>query len=78
MTPQKGIEIQEFYQVMDDSRYDAMQWIKENTPKTQGLFLTIIMVGVLWVCAAPTISAVDPQYLALSREFNDSHLPGTA
>jgi hypothetical protein len=73
MTPQKGIEIQEFYQVMDDSRYDAMQWIKANTPEN-ARFVSDDNYGWWFSGFAqrPTISAVDPQYLALSREFKDS------
>lgn len=73
MTPQKGIEIQEFYQVMDDSRFGAMQWIKENTPEN-ARFVSDDNYGWWFSGFAqrPTISAVDPQYLALSREFNDS------
>ncbi|NLE06382.1 MAG: hypothetical protein GX638_16475, partial [Crenarchaeota archaeon] len=31
LTPSKGIEMQEYYQIMNEPLYDAMQWIKANT-----------------------------------------------
>ncbi len=73
MTPDKGIEIQEFYQVMSNPLYDAMEWVKVNTPEN-AKFVSDANYGWWFSGFAqrPTISAVDPQYLALSREFNSS------
>jgi hypothetical protein len=70
MTPYKGIEIQKFYQVMSNPLYDAMNWAKENTPEN-ARFVSDANYGWWFSGFAqrPTISAVDPQYLALSREF---------
>ncbi len=70
MTPFKGIEIQKFYQVMNNPLYDAMNWVKENTPEN-ARFVSDANYGWWFSGFAqrPTISAVDPQYLALSREF---------
>ena len=70
MTPQKGIEIQTFYQVMSTPLYEAMQWAKQNTPEN-AKFVADALYGWWFSGFAerPTLSAVDPQYLALAREF---------
>ena len=69
-TPNVGIAQVNFFQVMNKSEYEAIQWINNNTP-----------VGSVCVADAefgwwlsgfaqrPTLSAVDPQYLILEREF---------
>jgi hypothetical protein len=73
MTPAQGITVQSFYQVMDKPGYQAIQWAKENTP-TGSVFVSDALYG-WWLggfAQRPTLSAVDPQYLTLAREFNAS------
>jgi hypothetical protein len=68
-TPSEGITVQSYYQLMNQPKYDAIQWSKNNTP-TNALFLTDAQYG-WWFggfAQRPTISAVEPQYLTNSRE----------
>jgi len=70
LTPWEGTRVQGFYQVMDNPSYDAMQWARENTPQGS-VFVSDALYG-WWFggfAQRPTLSAVDPQYLTLSREF---------
>ena len=70
LTPWEGMRVQGFYQVMDNPSYDAMQWARENTPQGS-VFVSDALYG-WWFggfAQRPTLSAVDPQYLTLSREF---------
>jgi hypothetical protein len=70
LTPWQGTTIQGFYQVMNDPGYDAIQWARQNTP-TNSVFLSDALYG-WWFggfAQRPTLSAVDPQYLTLAREF---------
>jgi hypothetical protein len=70
LTPFRGAEIQSFYQAMNDPRYEAMQWARQNTP-VGSVFVSDAYYGWWFSGFAerPTLSAVDPQYLALAREF---------
>jgi hypothetical protein len=70
LTPFRGVEIQKFYQTMNDSGYEAMEWAKQNTPEGS-VFVSDAYYGWWFSGFAqrPTLSAVDPQYLALAREF---------
>ncbi len=70
LTPSRGIEVQSFYQVMNNHGYEAIQWAQKNTP-ADAVFVTDAFYGWWFSGFAqrPTISAVDPQYLTLSREF---------
>ncbi len=70
VTPSGGIAVQSFYQVMDNPKYEAIQWAKSNT-LPNSLFATDAQYG-WWFSGfsqRPTISAVDPQYLTNAREF---------
>jgi hypothetical protein len=70
MTPWQGTTIQGFYQVMNDPGYDAINWAQQNTP-TNSVFVSDALYG-WWFggfAQRPTLSAVDPQYLTLEREF---------
>ncbi len=69
MTPSKGFEVQSFYQVMTDYTYNATQWIQKNTP-ADSVFVSDALYG-WWLSGAQrkTLSAVDPQYLTIEREF---------
>ena len=71
MTPWEGTTVQGFYQVMTNPGYDAIRWAKQNTP-TNAIFVSDALYG-WWFggfAQRPTLSAVDPQYLTLSRELN--------
>jgi hypothetical protein len=70
VTPFQGVTVQSFYQTMDAPRYEAIQWARQNTP-VGSIFVSDALYGWWFSGFAerPTLSAVDPQYLALSREF---------
>jgi len=70
LTPFRGVELQSFYQAMNAPRYEAMQWTRQNTP-VGSVFVSDAYYGWWFSGFAqrPTLSAVDPQYLALAREF---------
>ncbi len=70
LTPSRGVEIQSFYQTMNDPGYEAIQWAQQNTPEGS-VFVSDAYYGWWFSGFAqrPTLSAVDPQYLALAREF---------
>jgi hypothetical protein len=70
LTPFQGTTIQSFYQTMTDPGYEAMQWARQNTP-VGSVFVSDALYGWWFSGFAerPTLSAVDPQYLALAREF---------
>jgi hypothetical protein len=70
ITPWQGTTDQSFYQVMDNPGYQAIQWVKQNTPPSS-VFVSDAYYG-WWLggfAQRPTLSAVDPQYLTLAREF---------
>ena len=70
MTPWVGTTDQSYYQVMDNPGYQAIQWIKQNTPTNSNL--TSDALYGWWLSGfaeRPTYSAVDPQYLTVSREL---------
>lgn len=70
MTPWQAITVQSFYQVMDNSGYQAIQWAKQNTA-VGSVFVSDALYG-WWLggfAQRPTISAVDPQYLTVAREL---------
>jgi hypothetical protein len=72
MTPSQnmGEKIQNFYQVMTDSGWQAIQWMKTNTP-ANSVFVADALYG-WWLggfAQRATLSAVDPQYLTLAREL---------
>ncbi|MCW3994692.1 MAG: hypothetical protein NWE98_00900 [Candidatus Bathyarchaeota archaeon] len=59
-----------FFQIMDKPKYEAIQWIKANTPS--GSICVADAEFGWWLSGfgeRPTLSAVDPQYLILEREF---------
>ena len=70
MPPQQATAVQNFYQVMTNPGYEAIQWAKQNTP-SNSIFVSDALYG-WWFggfAQRPTLSAVDPQYLTLSREY---------
>jgi hypothetical protein len=70
LTPFQGTTIQSFYQTMTAPGYEAMQWALQNTP-VGSVFVSDALYGWWFSGFAerPTLSAVDPQYLTLAREF---------
>jgi hypothetical protein len=70
LTPFQGTTIQSFYQTMTAPGYEAMQWARQNTP-VGSVFVSDALYGWWFSGFAerPTLSAVDPQYLTLAREF---------
>ncbi|MCW4046437.1 MAG: glycosyltransferase family 39 protein [Candidatus Bathyarchaeota archaeon] len=70
LTPSQGVTVQSFYQVMNDPEYEAIQWARQNTP-IGSVFVSDALYGWWFSGFAqrPTLSAVDPQYLTLAREF---------
>ena len=75
LTPFQGVAIQSFYQTMNDPRYEAIQWARQNTP-TGSVFVSDAYYGWWFSGFAErsTLSAVDPQYLALAREFEPAQV----
>jgi hypothetical protein len=70
LTPFQGVTVQSFYQTMNDPRYEAIQWASQNTA-VGSVFVSDAYYGWWFSGFAerPTLSAVDPQYLTLAREF---------
>jgi hypothetical protein len=71
ITPSASIVPQNFYQMMSDPLYQAMDWAKVNTP-ANATFVTTAYYGWWFAGFAqrPTWSAVEPQFISLSREFS--------
>jgi hypothetical protein len=72
MTPSQNVgeTIQSFYQVMNNPGWEAIQWVKQNTP-ANSVFVSDALYG-WWLggfAQRPTLSAVDPQYLTSAREL---------
>ena len=75
MYPSVGIDSASFYQVMTEPGYAAVQWIKNNTP-VGSVCVTDAEYG-WWLSGfaeRPTLSAVDPQFLTLAREFEPAKM----
>src|SRR3989337_1327732 len=75
VTPFQGVKVQSFYQVMTEPGYEAIRWARENTP-ANSVFVSDAFYGWWFSGFAqrPTLSAVDPQYLTLSREFEPAKI----
>ena len=68
--PYVGVAEVNFFQLMNQSEYQAIQWVKTNTP-SNAVFVTDAEFG-WWLSGfaqRPTLSAVDPQYLILQHEI---------
>lgn len=64
-----------FFQVMDQKQYEAIEWIKSNTPE-DAVFVADAEFG-WWLSGFAkrrTLSAVDPQYLILRHEFEPARV----
>ena len=67
--PNVGVAQANFFQVMNPSEYQAIQWVKTNTPA--GSVCVADAEFGWWLSGfaqRPTLSAVDPQYLILQHE----------
>ncbi len=70
LEPSKGIEMQSFYQIMDDPSYEAMEWIKNYTSPSS--IIAADSVYGWWIpgfTQRQTLSGQEPQYLIVSREY---------
>jgi hypothetical protein len=74
MAPSEGFTMQNQQQVMTQSGYEAMQWIKNNTP-AGSVFVADALYG-WWLGGTrrPTVSAVEPIFLTNSREYEPAQL----
>jgi hypothetical protein len=74
MAPSDGFQMQDQQQVMTQLGYDAMQWIKNNTP-TGSVFVADALYG-WWLGGdqRPTVSAVEPIFLTNAREYQPALL----
>ena len=68
--PNEALEEATYYQKMTPLKYDAIQWIKNSTPENS-VFVADADYG-WWISGfaqRPTLSAINPQFLILSREL---------
>lgn len=68
-----GETLQSYYQTMTNAKWEAMQWLKQNTE--EGSVLVADALFGWWLggfAQRPTLSAVNPQYLTVSREFDNA------
>ncbi|HEX9863136.1 MAG TPA: 6-pyruvoyl-tetrahydropterin synthase-related protein [Candidatus Bathyarchaeia archaeon] len=68
--PNVGIALTNFYQVMTQEGYEAIEWIKANT--TPGSICVADANFGWWVSGfsqRPTLSAIEPQNMILAHEF---------
>jgi hypothetical protein len=75
LTPWRGTEVSEFYQAMSEPGYEAIEWIRQQTPV--GSILVSDAYYGWWLSGfaqRPTWSAVPPQYLTLTREFEPAEI----
>jgi hypothetical protein len=75
MAPSEGFRLQGQFQVMNKPGYDAIQWIKNNTP-ANSVFVADALYG-WWLggfSQRPTVSAVEPVFITNSREFEPALL----
>ena len=75
VNPSQGAAVSSFYQVMTAPGYEAIQWIRQETPV--GSILVSDAYYGWWLSGfaqRPTLSAVDPQYLTLTREFEPAKI----
>jgi hypothetical protein len=73
--PDKAAAQVDFFQVMNAEEYEAIQWIQKNTPQ-EAIFVADANFG-WWLSGFAqrrTLSAVDPQYLILQREFEPAQV----
>jgi hypothetical protein len=68
-----GETLQSYYQTMTQPKWEATQWLKQNTE--EGSVLVADALFGWWLggfTQRPTLSAVNPQYLTVSRELDNA------
>ena len=68
-----GETLQSYYQTMDSPKWEATQWLKQNT--AEGSVLVADALYGWWLggfTQRPTLSAVDPAYLTVNREVDNA------
>jgi hypothetical protein len=68
-----GQGLQNYYQAMDKQKWEATQWLKENT--TEGSVIVADAWYGWWLggfTQRPTLSAVEPAYLTVKREVDNA------
>ena len=73
--PNTGVSQANYFQVMNPTEYQAIQWVKANT--TVGSVLVADAEFGWWLSGfgqRPTLSAVDPQYLILNHEIGPANV----
>lgn len=73
--PNEAFEEASYYQKMSPLKYDAIQWIKDNTPEDT-VFVADADYG-WWISGfaqRPTLSAINPQFLILARELEPARV----
>ncbi len=68
--PQDGLARANYFQLMNPTKYEAIQWIRDNTP--EGSVCVADAEFGWWLSGfakRPTLSAVNPEFLILQREF---------
>ncbi len=68
--PHAGLDQAKYFQLMNSPKYEAIQWVKNNTPT--GCVCVADAEFGWWLSGfaqRPTLSAVNPQFLILQREF---------
>ncbi|MDR1993182.1 MAG: hypothetical protein LBQ98_06795 [Nitrososphaerota archaeon] len=73
--PHIGLVRSDYFQLMTPAKYEAIQWVWANTPK-EAVFVADAEFG-WWLSGfakRPTLSAVNPQFLILQREFEPAQI----
>jgi hypothetical protein len=73
--PNVGVSQADYFQVMNPAEYQAIQWVKANTPVGS---VCVADANFGWWLSGfaqrPTLSAVDPQYLILQHEIGPANV----
>ncbi|MCL2358590.1 hypothetical protein [Candidatus Bathycorpusculum sp.] len=73
--PHVGLAQSEYFQLMTPAKYEAIQWVQNNT--AEGSVCVADAEFGWWLSGfakRPTLSAVDPQFLILQREFEPARI----
>jgi hypothetical protein len=73
--PHAGLAQAKFFQLMTPAKYEAIQWVQDNTP--DGSVCVADAEFGWWLSGfaqRPTLSAVNPEFLILQREFEPARV----
>jgi len=73
--PHVGLAQSKYFQLMTPAKYEAIQWVQTNTP--EGSVCVADAEFGWWLSGfakRPTLSAVNPQFLILQREFEPAQI----